>query len=61
MPILYDLVIFTLTRRKYPSYKRELYAIVVFTTKYNYLIKYPYYPTTIYIDYKPLTYFFVSN
>jgi hypothetical protein len=41
IPIVYNSFTFTATERKYPTYKRELLAIVRFTTKYNYLLTYP--------------------
>ena len=61
VPIIYNLFTFTTTRRKYLTYKRELYTIVTFITKYNYLYKYPYHPTIVYTDYKLLIYFLLSN
>ena len=61
VPIIYDSFIFTITRCKYPTYKRELYTIVTFITKYNYLYKHPYHPTVVYINYKLLTYFLLSD
>ena len=59
--IIYDSFTFTPTRRRYPTYKRELYVIMEFVKKYDYLCKYLYYITIIYIDYKPLTYFLKSD
>ena len=55
--VLYNSFTFIATRRKFPIYKKELYAIVVFITKYDYLYKYPYLLVTIYTDYRPLTQF----
>ena len=59
--ILYDLFAFTFTRRKYPTYKRELYAIVSFATKYDYLCKHSFVSTIIHTDHKPLTHFLTSD
>lgn len=61
VPILYDSFTFPGTRRKYPTYKRELYVIVSFVTKYDYLCKHPYNPAIIHTDHKPLTYFLNSD
>lgn len=59
--IVYDSFIFASTRRKYSTYKRELYALIIFVTKYNYLYKYSYLSVVIYTDYKSLTHFLSSN
>ena len=61
VPIVYDSFIFAPTRRKYPIYKRELYALVTFVTKYDYLCKHPYLPAVIHTDHKPLTHFLSSD
>jgi hypothetical protein len=61
VPILYDSFTFAGTRRKYPTYKRELYAMVFFLTKYDYLYKHPYNPAVVHTDYKPLTHFLSSD
>lgn len=61
VPILYDSFTFPSTRRKYPTYKRELYVIVVFVTKYDYLCKHPYHPAVVHTDHKPLTHFLDSD
>ena len=61
VPILYDSFVFTPTRRKYSGYKRELYAIVAFVVKYDYLVKHPYKPATVHTDHKPLTHFLGSD
>ena len=55
--IIYDLFTFALIRRKYFIYKRELYIIIKFIRKYDYLCKYLYHIIVIYIDYKFFTYF----
>lgn len=57
VPIIYNFFSFTSTRRKYPIYKRELYIIVEFAKKYDYLYKYPYHIATVHTNYKPLIYF----
>ena len=61
VPIAYDSFTFASTRRKYPTYKRELYAVVTFVNKYDYLCKHPYYPAVVHTDHKPLTYFLSSD
>ena len=61
VPVIYDSFTFISTRRKYPIYKRELYIIVEFAKKYDYLCKYLYYITIIYTNYKPLIYFLLSD
>lgn len=59
--IIYNFFLFTSTQRKYSIYKRELYIIMKFIKKYDYLCKYPYHTTIIHIDYKSLIYFLASN
>lgn len=61
VPILYDSFIFAPIRRKYPTYKRELYAMVTFVIKYDYLCKHPYLLAIIYTDHRPLIYFLESD
>lgn len=61
VPILYNSFPFTSTRRKYPTYKRELYTMVSFLNKYDYLYKHPYHPAVVHTDYKPLTHFLSSD
>ena len=61
VPILYDSFTFASTRRKYPTYKRELYAMVSFLNKYDYLCKHPYNPAVVHTDHKPLTHFLSSD
>ena len=61
VPIIYDSFTFASTRRKYPTYKRELYVIVVFVNKYDYLCKHPYHPAVVHTDHKPLTHFLPSD
>ena len=61
VPVLYDSITLTPTQQKYPTYKRELLAIVTFCTKYDYLCKHPYQPTVVHTDHKPLTHFLTSD
>jgi len=61
VPIIYDSFTFTPTRRRYPTYKKELYAIVVFVTKYDYFCKHPYLPAVVHTDHKALTRFLKSD
>lgn len=61
VPIIYNSFSFQPTRRKYPTYKRELYAIVSFVYKYDYLCKHPFLPAVIHTDHKPLTHFLGSD
>ncbi len=61
VPILFDSFTFTITQRKYPTYKRELCAIVTFIRKYDYLCKHPYLPAVVHTDHKPLTFFLGSD
>ncbi len=61
VPVLYDSFTLTPTQRKYPTYKRELCAIVTFCKKYDYLCKHPYHPAVIHTDHKPLTHFLGSD
>ena len=42
MPLLYNFFIFNSIQKKYPIYKRELYVIIIFYKKYNYLCKHSY-------------------
>ena len=61
VPIVYNSFLLAPTRRKYPIYKRELYAIVTFVTKYDYLCKHPYLPAVVHTDHKPLVHFLTSD
>ena len=61
VPIIYDSFTFTPTRRRYPTYKRELYVLVEFVKKYDYLCKHPHHTTIVHTDHKPLTYFLKSD
>jgi hypothetical protein len=59
VPIVYNSFTFTATERKYPTYKRELLAIVRFASKYSYLLTHPNPSITaiIHTDHKPLVHF----
>jgi hypothetical protein len=59
--IMYDSFLFPSSRRKYSVYKRELYAIVIFVIKYDYLCKHFYKPAIIHTDHRPLTHFLESD
>ena len=59
--IIYNSFTFAFIKRKYFIYKRELYIIMMFVIKYNYLCKHLYFSTIIYIDYKSLIHFLSSN
>ena len=62
VPVLYDSFTFTPTQRRYPTYKRELFAIITFCSKkYDYLCKHPYKPAVVHTDHKPLTHFLTSD
>ena len=61
VPIIYDSFAMPPSRQKYPIYKKELYAIVTFVTKYDYLCKHPYVPAVIHTDHRPLTHFLKSD
>ena len=55
--IIYNSFIFASIRRKYFTYKRELYSLVTFVTKYDYLYKHLYLSIVVYTNYKSLIYF----
>ena len=59
--ILYDSFTFNIIQRKYFTYKRKLYAIITFYSKYNYLYKHFYYSIMIYINHKFFIHFLTSN
>lgn len=61
VPVIYDSFAFTPSRAKYPTYKRELYAISEFAKEYDYLCKHPYHPAIIHTDHRPLTHFFKTD
>lgn len=52
-PILYDSIAFNSTQRNYDTYKRELFAIVMFTDKYEHIFNSKE-VSTIHTDHKPL-------
>ncbi|KAI1000816.1 hypothetical protein K3495_g7381 [Podosphaera aphanis] len=56
VPILFDSMALNFSQQNYGTYKRELFAIVEFTRKYNYML-HTKDPSTIYTDHRPLTYF----
>ena len=55
--IIYNALTFSTTERKYQTYKWELYVMVRFTTKFQYLLQNPDCSGIIYTDYKSLVYF----
>ena len=59
--MIYNSFTFALIKKKYLIYKRELYIIIMFIIKYNYLYKHSYFSIIIYIDYKSLIHFLNSN
>ena len=61
MFIFYDNFSLSASRRWYFIYKRELYAIVIFVIKYDYLCKHFYRSVIVHINHRFLIYFFNSN
>lgn len=61
VPILYDSQSLSRTQRLYTTYKKELYAIVTFASKYSYLCRHPFHVTEIHTDHRPLTHFLSSD
>ncbi len=59
--IMYDSFSLSSTRRKYFTYKREFYALVIFVIKYDYLCKHSYKSAIIHTDHRSLTHFLESN
>ena len=59
--IYYDFFILTFTRQKYFTYKRELYVIVVFVIKYDYLCKYFFLSIIMHTNYKSIIFFLNFN
>lgn len=59
--IIYDSFLWSLSQRNYPTYKKELCAIVTFVKKYDYLCKHPYLPTIVHTDHRPLTHFIEAD
>ena len=61
VPVLYGSFALTSTQRKYPTYKRELCALVTFCKKYNHMCKHPFRTTIVHIDHGPLTHFLAAD
>jgi hypothetical protein len=61
VPILFDPFMFAISRRKYPTYKREFCATIRFCCKCNYMLKDPSPPGIIHTDHKPLVQFLASD
>lgn len=59
--VIYDTLTFSVTERKYQTYKRELCAMVKFSTKFQYLLRSPERPGIIHTDHKPLVHFLESS
>lgn len=59
--IIYDSFTFAFIKRKYLIYKRELYVMIMFIIKYDYLYKHSYLSIIIHIDHKSLTHFLSSD
>ena len=59
--IFYDSFALSSIRRKYPIYKRELYDIVTFVTKYDYLCKHFFLPTVIHTNHRSLVHFLKND
>ena len=58
--VLYDFFIFNRFQRKYFIYKKELCAMIILISKYDYLIKHFYQSAIIHTDHKSFTHFFIS-
>ena len=61
VPIAYDSFAFSPTQKLYPTYKKELCAIVKFCVKYDYLCKHPYNTAIVHTDHRPLVHFMKSD
>jgi hypothetical protein len=61
MLIMYDSFSLSFNRRKYSTYKKELYVMITFVTKYDYLCKHLYKLIIIHTDHKSLTHFLKSD
>ncbi len=59
--IMYDSFSLSSTRRKYSTYKKKLYVLITFVTKYDYLCKHSYKSAIVHTDHKSLTHFLESN
>ena len=61
VPITYDSFAFSATQKLYPTYKKELCAVVKFCVKYDYLCKHPYNTSIVHTDHRPLVHFLKSD
>lgn len=61
VPIIYDSFTFNPTQRLYPTYKKELCALVKCCEKYNYLFKHSYLTAIVHTDHRPLIHFLKSD
>lgn len=61
VPIAYDSFAFSATQKLYPTYKKELCAVVKFCVKYDYMCKHPYNTTVVHTDHRPLVHFMKSD
>ena len=61
VPITYDSFAFSATQKLYPTYKKELCAVVKFCVKYDYLNKHPYNTSVVHTDHRPLVHFLKSD
>ena len=61
VPIIYNAVTFSLTKRCYVTYKREVCVMVKFASKYHYLLRDPTRQAIIHTDHKPLVHFLESS
>ena len=59
--ILYNSVIFNFTERRYPTYKRELCALIKFVHKYDHFCKHSKNTAIIHIDHKSLIHFLKTD
>ena len=59
--IIYNSFIFSITQKLYLIYKKELYALIKFYNKYDYLYKHLYNTSIIHTDYRPFIYFMKSD
>ena len=59
--VIYDAIIFSITERRYITYKRELCVMIKFALKHHYLLRNLNRHVIIYINYKSLTQFLNFN
>jgi hypothetical protein len=59
--IMYDSFLLSFSRRKYLTYKKKLYALIIFVVKYDYFCKHSYKPAIIHIDHRSFTHFLASD